>query len=82
MQSGYTLPDTPREIAPENGVALAGYFGLQNATAEQLRAIPAEAFWPLGAPYKIAPTPISGDAILPEPMLDVFLPPDNTRCPL
>lgn len=72
MQSGYTLPDTPREIALENGVALAGYFGLQNATAEQLRAIPAEAFWPLGAPYKIAPTPISGDAILPEPMLDVF----------
>lgn len=72
VQSGYTLPDTPREIALENGVALAEHFGLQNATAEQLRAIPAEAFWPLGAPYKIAPTPVSGDAVLPEPMLDVF----------
>ena len=72
VQSGYTLPDTPREIALENGVALAEHFGLQNATAEQLRAIPAEAFWPLGAPYKIASTPVSGDAVLPEPMLDVF----------
>lgn len=73
IQSGYTLPDTPRETALENGVALAEHFGLHQATAEQLRAIPPEAFWPLTAPLKIAPTPVSGDAVLPEPMLDVFL---------
>ncbi|POT55242.1 carboxylesterase [Citrobacter amalonaticus] len=72
IQSGYTLPDTPREIALENGIALAEHFGLRDATAEQLRAIPADAFWPLGAPFKISPTPISGDAVLPESMLDVF----------
>lgn len=72
IQSGYTLPDTPREIALENGVAVAAHFGLQNATAEQLRAIPASQFWALGAPLKIAPTPICGDAVLPQPMLDVF----------
>ncbi|QMI05232.1 carboxylesterase/lipase family protein [Citrobacter sp. RHB25-C09] len=73
IQSGYTLPDTPRETALENGVALAEHFGLHQATTEQLRAIPPEAFWPLTAPLKIAPTPVSGDAVLPEPMLDVFL---------
>lgn len=73
IQSGYTLPDTPRETALENGVALAEHFGLHQATAEQLRAIPPEAFWPLTEPLKIAPTPVSGDAVLPEPMLDVFL---------
>lgn len=72
VQSGYTLPDTPREQALQKGEALAAHFGLENATAEQLRAIPAEAFWPLAAPLNIAPTPIVGDCVLPEPMLDVF----------
>lgn len=72
VQSGYTLPDIPREIALENGIALAEHLGLQNATAKELRALPAGAFWSLGAPFKIAPTPISGDAVLPEPMLDIF----------
>lgn len=62
IQSGYTLPDTPREVALKKGVALAEHVGLANATAEQLRALPAETFWPLDAPFKIAPTPISGDA--------------------
>ena len=46
VQSGYTLPDTPREQALQKGEALAAHFGLEKATAEQLRAIPPEAFWP------------------------------------
>ncbi|ECA5728632.1 carboxylesterase/lipase family protein [Salmonella enterica subsp. enterica serovar Infantis] len=72
IQSGYTLPDTPREVALKKGVALAEHLGLANATAEQLRALPAETFWPLDAPFKIAPTPISGDVVLPHPMLETF----------
>ena len=72
VQSGYTLPDTPREQAMHKGEAIAAHFGLQNATAEQLRAIPPEAFWPLTSPLNIAPAPIVGDCVLPEAMLDVF----------
>jgi para-nitrobenzyl esterase len=40
VQSGYTLPDTPRAQALQKGEALAAHFGFENATAEQLRAIP------------------------------------------
>ncbi|HFZ8993399.1 TPA: carboxylesterase/lipase family protein [Citrobacter freundii] len=72
IQSGYTLPDTPREKALHKGVALAEHFNLPAATAEQLRALPAEAFWPLTAPFNLDPTPISGDSVLPQPMLETF----------
>lgn len=72
VQSGYTLPDTPREKALQKGVALAAHLGLENASAQQLRALPADAFWPLAAPHTIAPTPISGDSVLPQPMLETF----------
>ncbi|KOQ86651.1 carboxylesterase/lipase family protein, partial [Enterobacter hormaechei] len=72
VQSGYTLPDTPRGQAMHKGEAIAAHFGLHNATAEQLRAIPPEAFWPLTSPLNIAPAPIVGDCVLPEAMLDVF----------
>lgn len=72
VQSGYTLPDTPRERALRQGEALARHFGLEQATAAQLRAIPADAFWPLTAPLNVAPTPIAGDCVLPEPMLETF----------
>jgi para-nitrobenzyl esterase len=80
VQSGYTLPDTPREQALQKGEALAAHFGLENATAEELRAIPPDAFWPLTAPLNIAPAPIVGDCVLPEAMLDVFSPPDSILC--
>jgi para-nitrobenzyl esterase len=39
VQSGYTLPDTPRAGAAKRR-SLAAHFGFENATAEQLRAIP------------------------------------------
>lgn len=72
IQSGYTLPDTPREAALLRGEQIAEHLHLPSATAQQLRDIPADAFWPLAAPYSIGPTPIAGDAVLPQPMLDVF----------
>ncbi|MGU3522665.1 carboxylesterase/lipase family protein [Enterobacteriaceae bacterium C23F] len=72
VQSGYTLPDTPVDKALAQGEAIADHFGLQNATAEQLREIPADAFWPLEGALKPGPVPICGDAVLPEPMLETF----------
>ncbi|WP_437889732.1 carboxylesterase/lipase family protein [Phytobacter sp. V91] len=72
IQSSYSLPDTPRTQALEKGVAVASHFGFADATAEQLRSIPAQDFWPLTSPLKIAPAPISGDSVLPHPAMDVF----------
>ncbi|WP_158781520.1 carboxylesterase/lipase family protein [Pantoea sp. BAV 3049] len=71
-QSAYTLPDIPRETALETGTKLAKHFNLENATAEQLRALPADAFWPLDRSLANGPVAISGDHVLPEPMLSVF----------
>lgn len=72
IQSGYTLPDLPREKALAKGQLIAEHFALPQASAEQLRAIPAEAFWSLTAPLTIGPAPIVGDAVLPQPMLETF----------
>ncbi|MCS2148154.1 carboxylesterase/lipase family protein [Scandinavium manionii] len=72
IQSGYTLPDTPLDKAMAQGEAVAAHFGLQNASAEQLRAIPPEAFWPLEGALKPGPVPVCGDAVLPESMLEMF----------
>lgn len=72
VQSAYTLPDVEKSAALKKGEAVARHFGLKNPTAEQLRELPADAFWSLEAPINIGPAPISGDRVLPEPMLDVF----------
>ncbi len=72
VQSAYTLPDVDRNQALRKGISLARHFGLQDATAEQLRELPADVFWKLEAPLNIGPAPISGDRVLPEPMLDTF----------
>ncbi len=73
IQSGYTLPDLPRERALEKGRLLAEHFALPNASADQLRAIPAEAFWSLTAPLNTGPgPPLPGDIVLPQPMLETF----------
>ncbi|VED51012.1 Putative esterase [Raoultella terrigena] len=72
VQSGYTLPDLPRARALEKGRLLAAHFSLPDASAEQLRAIPADAFWSLTAPLSVGPAPIVGDAVLPQPMLETF----------
>lgn len=72
VQSGYTLPDTPREKALNQGERVASHFGLAPATAQQLRALPEESFWNLNGKLGTSPVPIVGDAVLPEPMLEVF----------
>ncbi|VFS86821.1 Uncharacterised protein [Kluyvera cryocrescens] len=66
------LPDLPRETALARGQRLAEHLHLPNATAERLRELPADVFWSLEPPYNIGPVPIVGDAVLPQPMLDVF----------
>lgn len=82
IQSAYTLPDMDRRKALKRGVAVASHFGLQNASADELRALPANALWALEAPLNIGPTPISGDIVLPEPMLDTFFTGRQHRMPL
>lgn len=72
VQSAYTLPDTSRTIALRRGNALARHFGMEHPTAEQLRALPADSFWPLNGKLSVAPVPIAGDSVLPEPMIAVF----------
>lgn len=81
-QSAYTLPDVPRKKALQKGVALARHFSLDNATASQLRALPAEAFWPLDPQMANGPVAIAGDSVLPEPMLKVFTSGKQQRLPL
>lgn len=72
VQSAYTLADESLDKALTKGVAVAQHFGLENATADELRALPAEAFSRLTSPLSVGPAPIGGDRVLPEPMLDVF----------
>lgn len=72
VQSAYSLGELPREQALAKGEAVAQHFGLSRATAEQLRALPADRFWPLDGALKNGPVPICGDAVLPHPVLDTF----------
>lgn len=72
VQSGYTLPDVPRAVALEKGRRLSDHFSLPDATAQQLRALPADSFWPLTAPLNVSPVPVCGDIVLPQSMLDTF----------
>ncbi len=83
VQSAYSLPDVPREQAQQVGQQVAAHFGLaENATAEQLRELPADQFWPLQRPLALGPVPISGDAVLPKPMLESFMAGKQHRVPL
>ncbi|MEO7539092.1 MAG: carboxylesterase family protein [Pyrinomonadaceae bacterium] len=66
--STYALPDATRAKAIEVGTKVADAVGLKgaNATAAELRAVPAEKFGPLtGTALSLAPVPISGDTVLP-----------------
>lgn len=81
-QSAYSLPDVPRTEALKKGEALASHFALGEATAEQLRALPAEAFWSLDSSLGTGPVAISGDCVLPQPMLNVFNAGKQQRLPL
>ncbi|RPD97856.1 carboxylesterase/lipase family protein [Candidatus Pantoea deserta] len=82
VQSAYSLPDKPRKAALRQGEEVAAHFGLRNATAEQLRALPADAFWPLEHPLTQGPVPVVGDAVLPQSMLTTFMTARQHRLPL
>ncbi|WP_130835047.1 carboxylesterase/lipase family protein [[Erwinia] mediterraneensis] len=82
VQSAYSLPDVERRQALNNGIALAKHFGLENATAEELRRLPAEAFWSLGGELATQPVPIVGDTLLPRSMLATFRAGQQQRLPL
>ncbi|MCA1249820.1 carboxylesterase family protein, partial [Pantoea sp. alder70] len=83
VQSAYSLPDVPRRKAQQIGKQVAAHFGLlENATAEQLRQLPADQFWPLQRPLGLGPVAISGDAVLPKPMLETFMAGKQHRVPL
>jgi len=83
IQSAYSLPDATQQQAQQTGIRVAAHFGLtENVTAEQLRQLPADQFWPLERPLALGPVAISGDAVLPEPMLDVVMAGRQHRVPL
>ncbi len=74
-QSNYAIPDMTPAKALEMGVKVANAAGLPgaDATAAQLRAIPAEKFATLeGKGLTSAPVPISGDKVLPQTIEKTF----------
>lgn len=73
--SSYIIPEAPRAKAVEVGakVAVALGFDGANATAAELRAVPAERFNEIkGQGLSNAPVPISGDAVLPQSIQATF----------
>lgn len=82
VQSAYSLPDTSRKQALEKGKAIARHFRLHDASAEQLRALPAEGFWQLAAPLNPAPVPVAGDRVLPQASIAVFNRAEQHKYPL
>ncbi|MTD25988.1 carboxylesterase/lipase family protein [Erwinia sorbitola] len=82
VQSAYGVPDVSRTEALKKGQALACHFDLPDASAEQLRALPAESFWSLDSSLSIGPVAIYGDRVLPLPMLNVFATARQQRLPL
>lgn len=73
--SSYALPDATRAKALEAGAKVAAAVGLAgaNATATELRAVPAEKFAQLKGPeFSNAPVLIAGDKVLPQSVSDTF----------
>ncbi len=74
-QSSPAIPDATRAKALEAGVRVADAVGLKgaDATAAELRAVPAEKFGQLkGQDLSSGPVPISGDKVLPRSIQDTF----------
>jgi len=74
-QSPYGIPSHAQAKATDAGVAVANAVGLPGAQAslEQLRAVPAGAFFGLSDPAtNLAPGFIIGDAALPRAILETF----------
>ena len=83
--SSYVVPDAPRAKALEVGAKVAVALGLEgaDATAAQLRAVPAEKFTEIrGQGLSNAPVPISGDSVLPQFIQATFAAAKQARLPL
>jgi para-nitrobenzyl esterase len=75
VQSAYGLPARPRAKARETGVRVASAVGLPgaDATAEELRAVPAEKLSALeGNDLSLAPGFIVGDPVVPVAPVEAF----------
>ncbi|MGH8499420.1 MAG: carboxylesterase/lipase family protein, partial [Methylococcales bacterium] len=84
-QSAYGLPGHTPEKARTVSIAVASAVGLDgaNATAAQLRAIPAEQFGKLpGRELTLAPSFIIGDAAMPIGILEAFQKKQQAALPL
>ena len=75
VESAYGVISNPRVRALDAGIRLANDVGLNgaDATLDDLRAVPAEAFAQVTDPLaSLAPSFVVGDPVLPEPISDVF----------
>jgi para-nitrobenzyl esterase len=83
--SSYALPDATRAKAVEIGSRVADAVGLKGAeaTAAELRAVPAEKFGELkGQEFSLAPVPVGGDEVLPQSVQDTFAAGKEAKLPL
>jgi para-nitrobenzyl esterase len=84
-QSSYILPEAKRTKAVEAGIKAVDALGLPGpeATAEQLRSIPAEKFATLkGKGLSTSPVPVQGDQVLPVSVQEAFTKGWESRVPL
>lgn len=84
-QSSYGIPGHTLEKARSVGIAIASELGLDgaNASAEQLRKIPAEKFGSLASSeLTLSPSFIVGDAVLPIGILETFQKKQQLALPL
>ena len=84
-QSSYILPEAKRAKAVEAGIKAVDALGLPgpDATAEQLRALPAEKFATLkGKGLSVSPVPVQGDQVLPVSVQEAFKKGWEARVPL
>ncbi len=84
-QSSYILPEAKRAKAVEAGIKAVDALGLPgpDATAEQLRALPAEKFsTPKGKGLSVSPVPVQGDPVLPVSVQEAFKKGWEARVPL
>ena len=84
-ESAYGIPSHTRTQARNAGIQVASAVGLNgaDATLKELRDVPAEKFAPLNKKgMTLAPVFVTGDAALPEPILDIFQKGNEAPVPL
>ena len=86
VQSAYGIPGNTRAKARTVSIKVASSLGVQgaNATAAQLRAIPAQRFATAfsGEDMSLAPGFVIGDNVLPQPILETFQQGRQAKLPL